>query len=71
MRNTRTLAIAITILIGMFGGWFLATQTVEAEDTKGCEGLADYRVAIFKAGRDYLKALDEDGIPGSRDIFTY
>lgn len=72
MRSARIAAVAITIVLGVCGGLFAAHVTDgSGDDTKGCEGLGDYRAAMFKAGRDYLKALDDDRIPVSRDITTF
>jgi hypothetical protein len=70
MRST-AVAVILTLIISSGVGWFAWNQTSEANDATGCEGLADYRVAMFKIGRAYLKALDEDGIPLSRDSLTY
>ena len=66
MRRFAFLVIGFLIVVSG-----LAINRADAKDTKGCDGLADYRAEMFAAGRDYLKLLDEDGIGVGRDPFTY
>lgn len=61
---------AVLIVAMILTGGMVATGA-GAKDAKGCEGLADYRADMFVAGRDYLELLDDDGLGGDRDPFTY
>lgn len=66
MKLTR-IAIVLAVLASV-SYWITQTQ---AKDSEGCDGLGDYRKEMLKIGRDYLKALDEDGLPLSREVTTY
>src|SRR5215216_1715188 len=48
-------------------------RSAGAQDGDGCEGLGDYRTAMLDAGRDYLAALEDAGVPAGsdRDPLTY
>ena len=62
--------VSLFVIALIVAGGFVATSA-NAKDAKGCEGLADYRVAMFKVGRSYLEANADDGIPFDRDPLTF
>lgn len=49
----------LLVVAALFAG-AVAVQVTAAEDAKGCEGLSDYRVAMFKIGRDYLEKIESE-----------
>lgn len=61
--------LALVVLLVLSGA--MLQSNVQAKDAPGCDGLASYRAAMFKAGRDYLASLDKDSIPVSRSPITY
>jgi len=64
--------IPVAIMLGaLIGALLYATVGTSAKDAEGCEGLSDYRIAMLKAGHEYVDTLTEDGIPPSRDVLTY
>lgn len=65
VRGLAAIAVVLLLLVGA------VVNGATAEDAKGCEGLSDYRAAMFKAGRDYLDSRGKDGIETGRDPFTY
>jgi hypothetical protein len=69
---SKRFALIVLVMIGLVGGVGIASRPADAaKDAPGCEGLAAYRVAMFKAGKDYLASLDRDSIPVSRSPITY
>lgn len=66
LRALIPVAILIGLLVGI--GTYAVVET-DAKDAEGCEGLRDYRAAMFKAGHNYQEANKEDGIDISSDPF--
>lgn len=68
MRASKLAMIMIVAVIGFAG---VAASTADAKDTKGCEGLGDYRKELFKIGRAYSEDLNKAGLTTDRDPLTY
>src|SRR4051812_31516716 len=69
MRRASMIAAVLALLLG--GQVVRHFTQSNPSDAPGCQGLADYRTAMFRAERDYLDDITEDGVPAGEEPVTY